>query len=61
MTTFRRLAIAGSVDSEFGTGVEKAVVYFNRTEAAHPSLCARLELGYNWEDAVMSIISQCMI
>ena len=55
-----RLAICGRVDSEFAGGVEKAVAYFNQTESRHPSLCARLELGYSWEEAARNIISQCL-
>ena len=55
-----RLAVSGGVDSEFEAAVKKAVEYFNRTDSTHPSLCARLELGYNWEDAAEEIIAQCI-
>ena len=54
-----RLAVRGTVDSEFVAGIEKAVEYFNQMEQAHPSLCSRLELGYNWEDAAEKLILGC--
>jgi hypothetical protein len=60
LTFTPKLAIYGTVDAEFAASVERAVAYFNRMAATHPSLYARLELGYSWEDAANRITSRCM-
>ncbi len=45
------------INKQYSIGVEKAIAFVGKTDKAFPSLCARLELGYNWGAAIQGIIS----
>ncbi len=52
-----KVRITRAVNEECRAGVERAASFVGATDKTYPSLCARLELGYNWGAAIQNIIS----
>ncbi|XP_064404134.1 protein mono-ADP-ribosyltransferase PARP4-like isoform X3 [Halichondria panicea] len=52
-----KVRITRAVNEEYRAGVERAASFVGATDKTYPSLCARLELGYNWGAAIQNIIS----
>ena len=46
----------GKVEGQYESKVKKAVAYAAKMVQMHPSLCGRLELGYNWDSATEDIL-----
>ena len=45
-----------AVAQSYRSGVEKAVQFVFETDRQLPSIPVRLELGYNWEEAVTKLL-----
>ena len=50
------ICITGKVQGQFEGKTKKAVDYATKIDRMYPSLCGRLELGYNWDSATEDIL-----
>ena len=50
------VVVTGIVDPIYKAQLERAVTYAVTTDQSYPSLCMRLELGYNWASTIEDIL-----
>ena len=47
------------IDSQYLPSLKKAIDFVTSRDKKYPSLYSRLELGFNWENAVEEILQKC--